>query len=458
MLEAALAAWWDFPDSFNEVVGSEVQSQLEAAVFTSPDAIREFLQTTMEPAIAGGLDRVPGLYQLPRDARYHGVAGALALDWLRRFPNAKPTVQHDLIQIAERFGQRAGIRTLAEQKVAAPSADPELRAIWMGALYVTSFEGHVAQLKAFAHEENDRLWTFAGASRAERGERWQSLTVAQVEFVFTEFAPRWPATFHPIGGWSGSNHPWDASEFLRALINILGADKSKEASDALDRLSQSGAVESYRDHIKHVRAQQLRLRRDTSYQVPTFEQVKSTLKGAAPECIDDVKAVTLDALEIVQKYLRDGDTRAWSAYWSGGKPLTENDCRDRLLDALRPLLPAPLLATPETAMPERKRADIAVMMRGLGLPVEIKGQWHTEVWTAPSGQLIERYTRDFRANGRGVYLVLWFGEDKSKPLTVDPTNPKPPASPAEMRERLVRMLPKDEQSKVDVVVLDVSAP
>jgi hypothetical protein len=217
------------------------------------------------------------------------------------------------------------------------------------------------------------------------------------------------------------------------------------------------AVESYRDHIKHVRAQQLKLRRDTTYQVPTFQQIKSTLKGAAPDTIDDIKAVTLDALDLIQKYLRDGDTRGWSAYWDGGKPKTENDCRDRLLDDLRRYLPDPLLATPETAMPAGKRADIAIMMRALGLPVEIKGQWHPEVWTAPSGQLIERYTRDFRANGRGIYLVLWFSDDTFKPLTADPLDPTPPASPAEMRDRLIARLPKDERSKVEIVVLDVSA-
>jgi len=458
MLKAALAAWWETPDSFNEEVGTDVQPQLEAAVFTSQAATEDFLRTTMEPAITAGHDRVPGLYQLPRDPRYHGIAGTLALDWLRRFPDAKPSVQRELILVAERFGQRAGVRELAEQRVKTQIADNELRSIWMGALFVTAFDSNVGQLKAFAREAPESLWVFAGASRAERGEGWHALSLEQVEFIFTEFAPRWAATGRPTGVSSGSKNSWDASDYLGNLINILGANSSKEASDALDRLSNNKAVESYLDHIKHVRAQQLKLRRETTYQVPTFQQIKSTLKGAAPECIDDVKAVTLDALEIVQKYLRDGDTRAWSKYAPDGRPLTENDCRDRLLEDMRPNLPAPLLATPEITMPDRKRADIAVMMRGLGLPMEIKGQWHPEVWTAPSNQLIERYTRDFRANGRGIYLVLWFGKNKSKPLTTDPNNPTPPASPSEMRDRLVCMLPKEEQSRVAVVVLDVSTP
>lgn len=60
-------------------------------------------------------------------------------------------------------------------------------------------------------------------------------------------------------------------------------------------------------------------------------------------------------------------------------------------------------------MPERKRVDILALHRQKGLPIEIKGQWHHEVWDAASTQLEERYARDWRAFGRGIYLVFWFG-------------------------------------------------
>ncbi len=44
----------------------------------------------------------------------------------------------------------------------------------------------------------------------------------------------------------------------------------------------------------------------------------------------------------------------------------------------------------------------------MNLPIEIKGQWHKEVWTAATEQL-QNYTREYRSDGRGIYLVLWFG-------------------------------------------------
>ncbi|MFI5140096.1 MAG: hypothetical protein ACHQIM_19910 [Sphingobacteriales bacterium] len=41
--------------------------------------------------------------------------------------------------------------------------------------------------------------------------------------------------------------------------------------------------------------------------------------------------------------------------------------------------------------------------------MEIKGQWHPKIWTAGCEQL-SFYTKEYHANGYGIYLVLWFGE------------------------------------------------
>ncbi|VAX02716.1 Pyruvate kinase [hydrothermal vent metagenome] len=56
-------------------------------------------------------------------------------------------------------------------------------------------------------------------------------------------------------------------------------------------------------------------------------------------------------------------------------------------------------------MPKVKRVDINVIKGSMGVPIEIKGQWHDKVWDAPTAQLDELYTRDWRADGRGFYHV-----------------------------------------------------
>ena len=109
-------------------------------------------------------------------------------------------------------------------------------------------------------------------------------------------------------------------------------------------------------------------------------------------------------------------------------------------------------------MPRQTRADIAAIRNAIGLPVEIKGQWHREVWTAPIEQLDAKYTRDWHAKGRGVYIVLWFGNVPGKNLPPHPERKERPASPEELREMLVDCIPEERRSLIDVIVVDVSDP
>jgi hypothetical protein len=254
----------------------------------------------------------------------------------------------------------------------------------------------------------------------------------------------------------GSNNPWDASSFIRANIRAIGSEPIKTATDILNRLSLSDIAPSYSDDIKHARAQQLRLRRDSDLHVASFSEIKNTLAGRLPANIDDLKAMLLDRLETIQKYIRTSDTETWEAYWNGDTPKDENTCRNRLLDHLRDKIPAEINLLPEVTMPDATRADIVAIYLDYGIPVEIKGQWHPNVWDAASVQLIEKYSRDWRADDRGIYLVLWFGRVARKNLPKRPDGRAAPTSSGELRQMLIAGLSPIERTRIDVFVLDVS--
>lgn len=67
----------------------------------------------------------------------------------------------------------------------------------------------------------------------------------------------------------------------------------------------------------------------------------------------------------------------------------------------------------EHQLANAKRCDITACIQtpdGRKMPVvEVKGQWNTELFTAASCQLSERYTIHPAAEEQGIYLVLWFG-------------------------------------------------
>ena len=109
-------------------------------------------------------------------------------------------------------------------------------------------------------------------------------------------------------------------------------------------------------------------------------------------------------------------------------------------------------------MPNQKRADIAAIRGGIGLPVEIKGLWHPEVWNAHLTQLAARYTHDWHAQGRGVYIVLWFGRTPGKNLPRHPEGHAIPTTADHLRQMLLDRLPQAQCDLIDVYVVDISRP
>lgn len=182
------------------------------------------------------------------------------------------------------------------------------------------------------------------------------------------------------------------------------------------------------------------------------------MSGGLPGSIDDLKAMLLDLLAVVQKYVRDSETDAWDAFWEKASPRDENTCRNRLIDFLRPRTRIEVALLPETQMPELNRTDIFGIYKGWGVPIEVKGQWHPDVWDASTVQLSDKYGRDWRALGRGIYLVLWFGKVAGKNLRRHPDGLLTPKTPSELRSMLEARLTAAERSRIDIVVLDVSSP
>ena len=109
-------------------------------------------------------------------------------------------------------------------------------------------------------------------------------------------------------------------------------------------------------------------------------------------------------------------------------------------------------------MPKGKRADMVLTRNAIKLPVEIKGQWHRDVWDAAMDQLAAKYAADWQAEGRGAYIVLWFGDVPDERLPPHPDGAGPPQTPEALRRMLVDRLPEARHAVIDIFVIDVSRP
>jgi hypothetical protein len=103
-----------------------------------------------------------------------------------------------------------------------------------------------------------------------------------------------------------------------------------------------------------------------------------------------------------------------------------------------------------------KRADVIAVLPGIKLVIEIKRHYHPQVWISIEEQLERFYTRDPGAQGFGIYVVFWFGERPGHSIPKPPAPFCKPRSANEMQSQLQALVRPEMQTKVTVVVLDVT--
>lgn len=273
------------------------------------------------------------------------------------------------------------------------------------------------------------------------------------------FRAPFPMTPRPSGTTSGDKNAWDATETIHGLIRRLASDTSDEALEALSTLRDE-STDDYQPFIQNACAQQLKARRESAFLSPDLTAVKAVLTDQNPISVADLQAVALDALARIQERMGRDDVDQLSMFHGPNGPLGEEACRNRLVILLRDIIGHGIDAIPERSMPAERRADIVLALGGLQLPIEAKGQWHRELWTAALTQLDAFYTIEWRAYGIGIYLVFWFGSDVPASRMLKSRgrgrNHVRCETAAQLQSALTADIPEHRRSAIRVVVMDVS--
>lgn len=264
--------------------------------------------------------------------------------------------------------------------------------------------------------------------------------------------------------------------FLRNAITQMGDIKSIEASGALEKLAQTEdiytplirtLIDERTDHISSV-----------PVEVLSAIGLKAMLSDGLPQTPSQFLSLGEELLETLQQRLNNSKFDTYNLFYRDpskpkpGKkapkaekdawnkwdtPKDENDCNKVVADVLR--VPPGVIRNVELTMANNKRADLGLEVSNLILPIEAKGQWNKEVYSAAMGQLDKKYAAHFKAKGFGIFLVYWFGYDvadnKKRPVKY-PLRGKRPASPEELKEWIEESLPAANKDKIKVVVLDLT--
>lgn len=433
-----------------------IHETLQAAVERSPEDWTAWQRLTIEPQLETGEGSVVGLHYVAEEPRFPDLAQNLLVEWLERYsamPQSTALPMIDALLRAQRFAIVQKLTGIGKASVL-----PDYRAAlnWIAVDWTSDFERHGEALTGYGVRHP--LLLFAIRDRLEldwEGARRTRLTDEQVEWLLREFCPAWHYTPRFVGA-SRSSDAQEASEILGALIDRLAASPLVEASAAFDRLLAMPDT-GFHDNLRHAAAQHRQAQGEAAFQPVQPVELAALLADGPPATIDELRAIVLDVLDDVQTRLLGSDTDMAAPFWNNDRPHDENYGRDRLADLMTPYLePYGIHRIPERDMPDDKRADLAFAHGAMHLPMEIKGQWHKQVWKAASGQLDQLYLRDWRAQDRGIYLVFWFGDMPGTPhrLRRSPDGVSP-GKPQEMRAMLEARLPEHRRHAIAVRVVDL---
>jgi len=433
---------------------------LESEIIPTTEARRAFARLWIEPALGSGIEHVAGLYKLAHDPDWQSTGAALGADWLIRFPNLPESVETTLVDCLIYGGALDALRDVAISRAETTFPDVNHLLSWLAVDIVVRFDAVRTDLANIGTRYPNFIWLLRDRLQLERRGGMLYLTVAQAEWIITEFRELWPYAVL-AGAGVGDTNAYDATDFLRSLISRIADDTSIVAAEAMARLVV-GPSDSYAQLIRHMATEQKQKRAEDDFSPLAPSDLASLLDDGPPGNIEDLKALVLEEMAVAQRKLVGDDLDWVIEFWTdAGIPRDENRCRDRLAALICPELARyDIQRITEADMPRNKRADLAFAHGWMQLPVEVKGQWHSEVWDAATSQLDVQYLIDWRSEQRGVYCVLWFGDLPSatnRRLKAHPDGLSAPANADSMRTMLVDRIPVARRALIEVLVIDLSA-
>ena len=429
-----------------------------------PDLVLDVLYRCAVAAVRAGDDVPPGLNDLDGLTSHGDQVHQVRLRLLRAFPIRASQTQLDVLDriLGDVLGHsdRLALHALVERKLDSKSMTVAQRTRWVAVEAFLSSGPGLPHLKAWVGDSERRVRHLAEFLRNIRARFWEILDAKGDPTALADTIELLGRTYPPLSGSGLQTLEMDASDRLFALIERLGSLAGDEAQHALRNLGDDPQLAAWEDRLTGSLERQRVVRRDASYGHPTIEELQSTLSDQAPANVADLAGLLVDRLCDISDQMRGANSNLWRQFWNEdehGNPKSakhENSCRDSLLHALQRCLPSEVDAAPEGSYAAGRRADIRVSRGAFNVPIEIKKNCHVNLWSALRGQLVSRYTTAPATFGYGVFLVLWFGADK----TARPRDGSCPTTPAELAERLEQDLSPDEARKISVIVIDVTKP
>lgn len=430
-----------------------------------PELVAGVLIAYASATLKSGKDYLDSIYPLARDPEYRAVATLAAPRLLETFPVKARSSQlshlEGLLKAALRY-TAVELPLLIEKKLTMKGMDVPQRVYWLATATLHGPNSREAALWRYVGKSEVRANHLSGFlnNRFDKLDDDYELSAHTLGKLIEVIAPHAETEWSRGGGLVSDS--MRQGDYIRTLITRLGAMPTPEAEQEISRLIGLPTLRKLKFPLESARHQQKQRLRESGFRFLPPRSVAQILACGAPTSAADLAALALHHLEDIAIALRNENDDGFRSFWNveNKQPISqreENLCRDLLLTRLKArLAPLGVDCLPEKDHANDKRVDISLSYQAkFELPIEIKRDSNRTLWSALRTQLIEQYANAPRADGHGIYLVLWFGGEGIPPAT---DGGKKPRSSEELRIRLEAQLDPTERQRIFVRVLDVSWP
>lgn len=434
-----------------------------AAVESRPQCMADALSAYLTEAMQWK-DRSPHITHLFRDRAYAEVTKRCLLPLLAQFPlRARPNLRGaltDMLHTALTLPVRDEMLSLIQTRLDAPKVDGPQRACWLAVGLLLDPHHYLALASCYMRRRPPATQHLAGFLHYRREIGGDSIPRPSnvLGFLIEQFAVGCSPAQLTGSGWVSPE--MNRAELVKGFINDLAGRSETESTEQLRRLESLPALSQWTPKLREARAAQQVVRRDATYERPTWPQVCTALQQGAPSSPAEIAAVVNDTIEDLKEQVRHSDLNLNLEYWNADShkkattPRHEELCRNTFADQLRVRLERFAVGClPETQHVDGKRSDLWCTVGLPGVPLEAKKDHHPDLWTATKGQLMARYASDPRAKGHGIYVVFWFGQPSDIPA---PPSGVRPSTPQELEAMLEAGLTEDERRAITIHVIDCS--
>ena len=436
-----------------------------------PDLVLDVLHQCAVAALRSGKTYIPGLNDLDSMARndlYLDLVHGVRLRLLEAFPARAPSAQHEvldrLLGDILRYQDIERLEALATRKLGSTSMTVAQRVRWLTVGAIVAPNQFLEPLREFIGDSEKRTRCLAEFFRNSTNEGCFGTSLLgspSSSAVLRELIRVLGRRYGPLSQSGFVTLEMGTSDRISDWITLLESNDNILAKQALSDLVDDPELVVWRGHLSRAWERQNVVLRDATYSHPSIEQVQRTLDNGLPANAADLATLLNDHLSGISKDVRGSNSNIWRQFWNEEPELKakhEDACRDALLAMLQERIPSKIDAAPEGRYVSDKRSDIRVSYGGFNVPIEIKKDFHRDLWSALQNQLVQQYTTDPATSGHGIYLVFWTGGEAIRPKP----DGNPPTTPDELRRMLegdlTPDLTRDQASKISVTVLDITKP